>query len=199
MPADIWDQRFSTSEFIYGIEPNAFLAGILDSEPPGRLLLPAEGEGRNAVYAARRGWQVDAVDFSTAGRDKALDLARQAGVTIDYTLADLVLWEPPAATYDLVALVYLHLPSAQRRDVHRRLATALKPGGILMLETFSQAQLGNSSGGPQNLDMLYAVDDLREDFAALKIRSLVETAVSLDEGSGHQGRANVIRLIADAV
>ncbi len=198
MSANIWDQRFETSEFVYGIEPNAFLAAILDGEPAGRLLLPAEGEGRNAVYAARRGWQVDAVDYSTAGRDKALALARQAGVTIDYTLADLTLWEPPAATYDLVALVYLHLPSAQRRDVHRRLAAAVKPGGSLILEAFSQAQLGNSSGGPQNLDMLYAVDDLQMDFGMLKIRSLVETTVSLDEGAGHQGRAQVIRLIADA-
>ena len=198
MQAEFWDQRYNTSEFVYGIEPNSFLAGILQGDPPGRLLLPAEGEGRNAVYAARLGWQVDAVDSSSTGRDKALALARQAGIAIEYTLADLVSWQPPLASYDMVGLIYLHLPSAVRQEVHRRLATAVKPGGTLVLEAFSQSQLGNSSGGPQNLDMLYTLADLREDFTGLNIRSLAEATVTLDEGAGHQGRAQVIRLIADA-
>jgi len=198
MDSEFWDQRYKASEFVYGIEPNAFLAGILQGEPPGRLLLPAEGEGRNALYAARLGWQVDAVDYSAIGRDKALALARQAGVSIDYVLADLAEWPPPPATYDLIGLIYLHLPSAQRREVHQRLVSGLKPGGILVLEAFSQAQLGNSSGGPQNLDLLYSLEDLREDFASLAIRSLAETTITLDEGGGHQGRAQVIRMIADA-
>ena len=197
MGGEFWDQRFNTSEFVYGITPNAFLAGILEGEPPGRLLLPAEGEGRNAIHAARLGWQVEAVDFSTVGRDKALALARQAGVSIDYQIGDLTVWTPPPAIYELVGLIYLHLPSAVRQQVHRRLAAAVKPGGSLILEAFSQAQLGNSSGGPQDLDLLYTVEDLREDFSGMAIRSLVETTVSLDEGAGHQGRAQVIRMIAD--
>ena len=198
MQSDFWDQRYKATEFVYGIEPNSFLSGILQGEPPGRLLLPAEGEGRNAVYAARLGWQVDAVDYSATGRDKALNLARQAGVRLDHRLADLKTWQRPIGTYDLVGLIYLHLPSAIRREIHQRLAAAVKPGGILVLEAFSKAQLGNSSGGPQDLDLLYTVDALREDFSGIKIRSLAETTVTLDEGSGHQGRAQVIRLIAEA-
>jgi SAM-dependent methyltransferase len=197
MEAEFWDQRYKASEFVYGIEPNAFLAGILQGEPPGRLLLPAEGEGRNALYAARHGWQVDAVDYSAIGRDKALALARQAGVNIDYHLADLVAWQPSPETYDLVGLIYLHLPSALRCGVHRRLVSGLKTGGILVLEAFSQTQLGNSSGGPQDPDMLYTIEALREDFAEMGIRSLAETTITLDEGVGHQGRAHVIRMIAE--
>jgi SAM-dependent methyltransferase len=198
MEAEFWDQRFSAPEYIYGIEPNAFFSGILQGEPAGRLLLPAEGEGRNAVFAARHGWQVTAVDFSAMAREKALALARRAGVGIDYQLADLVSWEPEPSAFDLVALLYLHVPSAARRALHRRLVAAVKPGGLLVLEAFSQAQFGNSSGGPQNLDLLYAIDDLREDFAGLAIRSLAAVTVTLDEGAGHQGRAQVIRMIADA-
>lgn len=197
MQADFWNQRYNSQEFIYGIEPNAFLAGILLGELPGLLLLPAEGEGRNAVHAARLGWQVTAVDQSSVGRDKALALAGQVGVGIDYLLADLCSWEPPRETYDLLGLIYLHLPSAQRREVHRRLVSGLKPGGMVVLEAFGKAQLGNSSGGPQDPDLLYAVEDLREDFAGLNIRSLAEATVTLDEGPGHQGRAKVIRMIAE--
>ncbi|MFC7671252.1 class I SAM-dependent methyltransferase [Hymenobacter humi] len=117
--------------------PTPTSASRLDTLPPGRLLLLAEGEGRNAVYAARRGWQVTAVDFSDEGRAKALRLAIAQSVRLDYQVADLTAlgWQRPGY-YDAVGLIYAHLPPADRQAVHAAAAASLAPGGHLLLEAF---------------------------------------------------------------
>lgn len=196
MMQEFWNKRFGEAAYAYGTAPNAFFASCLDGRTPGRLLLPAEGEGRNAVHAARLGWQVEACDYSAAGRDKALRLAAEAGVTIDYRLVDLAEYEPPAAHYDMVACIYLHLPPALRRVVHRRLAHALVPGGTLILEAFAKEQLGNPSGGPQDEAMLYNIAELSEDFADLNLELSCREKIVLHEGQFHEGEAQVVRLIA---
>ena len=136
---DMWEERYAADEYAYGEEPNAFFKACLDRLPaPGRLLLPGEGEGRNAVYAARQGWKVDAFDFSAAGRDKALRLAERHGVHIEYEVADYKTAHIEPGAYDAVALIFTHKHDSIRRAVHRRLASALKPGGHLFLEAYSQ-------------------------------------------------------------
>lgn len=191
-----WDRRYAQPGYLYGLEPNVFVAGVLGGLPPGRLLLPGEGEGRNAVWAARRGWTVDAVDQSTVGRDKALALAARHGVAIRYDVADLARAAFTPGAYDAVAVAFVHLPSAVRAAVHGRLAAALRPGGTLVMEVFSKDQLPLSTGGPKNPDMLYVPDDLRRDFATLRIDSLESLRVMLDEGALHRGEAAVLRLVA---
>lgn len=190
-----WDERYAQPEYIYGTEPNVYFRQQLDALPPGKLLLPAEGEGRNAVYAASQGWQVTAFDLSTEGRRKALALAAQQGVEIDYHIMgfDAMDWEEN--TFDAIALIYAHQPRALRSLAYPRLLHFLRPGGTLILEGFSKNQLGKSSGGPQALELLFSQEELREDFAALSSQALEETEIVLDEGRYHAGAASVIRLL----
>jgi hypothetical protein len=188
---DMWEERYAADEYAYGEEPNAFFKACLDRLPaPGRLLLPGEGEGRNAVYAARQGWKVDAFDFSAAGREKALRLAERYGVHIEYEVADYESAHIEPGAYDAVALIFTHKHESIRRTVHRRLAAALKPGGHL------QEQLSYGTGGPPNAKLLYTLEDLREDFSDLEIVELEKVEAEIREGRYHTGLASVVRLVA---
>ncbi|MBN8824201.1 MULTISPECIES: bifunctional 2-polyprenyl-6-hydroxyphenol methylase/3-demethylubiquinol 3-O-methyltransferase UbiG [unclassified Spirosoma] len=193
---EFWNARYQDPAYIYGVEPNAFFKECLDALNPGRLLLPAEGEGRNAVYAARMGWAVDAFDQSIIAREKALQLAAEACTTIHYETSTLQAFSAPANTYDLVGLIYAHVPSAERRQVHQQLVLTLKPSGYLVLEAFHKDQLGRGSGGPKDPDMLYSQADLLDDFSELEILKIEETYVDLHEGAYHNGLACVVRLMA---
>jgi 2-polyprenyl-3-methyl-5-hydroxy-6-metoxy-1,4-benzoquinol methylase len=194
---DMWEQRYAAEEYAYGEEPNAFFKACLDQLPaPGRILLPAEGEGRNAVYAARQGWKVDAFDYSPAGRAKALRLAERHGVQINYEVADYETAQIEPGAYDAVALIFAHKPESIRRATHRKLASALKPGGHLFLEAYSKEQLAYGTGGPPTEQMLYTLEDLREDFSAFEIATLEQLETEIHEGRYHTGLASVIRLVA---
>ncbi|GAA4442653.1 class I SAM-dependent methyltransferase [Pontibacter saemangeumensis] len=193
---EFWNDRYRQEEMVYGSEPNTFLREQLDMLKPGRLLLPAEGEGRNEVYAAQKGWDVLAFDFSEAGRDKAMRLAEQRGVTINYLLAEAEKFDTEPGCMDAVALIYAHLPPAVRRQLHQKAVRWLKPGGVLLLEAFHPKQLAYTSGGPQDVAMLYTADMLREDFKQLRIDLLEEREVILKEGAHHSGAGFVTRLVA---
>ena len=199
MTLTFWDERFAEEGFAYGEEPNGFLREQLDRHTPGSLLLPAEGEGRNAVWAATRGWEVLAFDTSTVGRDKALATARRKGVEIAYELRSVA--EPMhdlEARFDAVGLVFMHLPAEVRRMAHQRVARCLRPGGTLILEAFSTEQLKRGTGGPRDLGLLYTTTHLEKDFAALEIHTLENCDVELDEGRYHLGVASVVRMLATA-
>lgn len=195
MMKSFWDERFSAPEYIYGEKPNAFFAEQLAQLKPGKLLLPCEGEGRNAVYAAELGWEVEAFDQSEAGCTKATNLAEQKGVSIQYQIGDWLGLSYPLASFDVIALVFAHLPEPLRRAGHQHLLPFLKPGGLLILEGFNKNQIQFNSGGPRDPQMLFAPAELREDFAELDILTVEEKEVELDEGAYHQGRAAVIRLV----
>ncbi len=199
MTETFWDQRFAEEGFAYGEEPNRFLREQLDLLAPGSLLLPAEGEGRNAVWAATRGWEVHAFDTSSVGRDKALATARRKGVEITYELrsaADPLL--DLEGGFDAAGLVFMHLPPEVRRTAHRAVARCLRPGGTLVLEAFSTEQLERGTGGPRDLELLYRTEALKADFAGLEIHTLERRDVRLDEGRYHLGVANVVRMLATA-
>jgi SAM-dependent methyltransferase len=193
---EFWDQRFSVEDYYYGKEPNPFFRQSIDSLRPGKVMLPAEGEGRNAVYAARQGWQAFAVDFSEAGRQKTMKLAQEFNTTVDYRLGDITEFDFGEEVYDAVGLIYAHLDPAYREEVHRKLVRSLKPGGYMILEAFNKRQLGNSSGGPKSEEMLYSKQILTEDFKDMEITELEEYQLHLDAGNGHQGEAEIIRLFA---
>lgn len=194
---NFWDQQFSGAGFKYGTRPNAFLLGQASRLPSAaRILVPGDGEGRNSVWLASQGHQVLAMDGSAVGLAKAQALAAEQGVQIETLLADLADWQPPLAAFDALVLTYVHLPPAIRASAHQRLADALRPGGLLILEAFHPKQLERSSGGPKQLDMLYALVDLEADFDGRMQWLLREEAETLlDEGSGHQGPAWVTRLV----
>lgn len=193
----MWNQRYGAEAYAYGTEPNEFFRTALDGLPrPGRILLPAEGEGRNAVYAAGRGWQVNAYDQSVAGRDKAMRLAKERGVSIRYEVAGHANAQIETGAYDAAALIFAHVHESQRRAVHQRVCTALAPGGILLLEAYSKAQLDFGTGGPPVAELLYSLDAVREDFAALTIDSIEQIEAEILEGQFHHGRGSVIRVRA---
>ncbi len=191
-----WDERYNQPDYVYGTEPNAFLAAELQGRKPGTLYLPGEGEGRNAVYAARLGWQVEALDQSITGYKKAMLLAEKHNVNFNYQVCD---WKDyhPATRFDLIGIFYLHLPPSERKHFHTACAALLVPGGKLIAEYYSKAQLDFASGGPQDKAMLYDPGELLPDFTGLKIKKLEELVINVSEGRGHRGPASVIRLIAE--
>jgi SAM-dependent methyltransferase len=193
--SDFWDQRFAAPGYKYGTRPNAWLQAQVPRLPPGaRVLLPGDGEGRNGVWLASLGHRVLSVDSSAVGLAKAQALAAERGVAIETRQADLADWLPPPAAFDAVVSIFVHLPSAQRRVVHRRLARALVPGGWLLIEAFHPRQLSRDSGGPRDPDMLCTLDALRDDWAGeLDEIEGWQGECLLDEGPGHQGRASVTR------
>ena len=194
--SEFWDERYSPEEYYYGKEPNEFLKFCIDSNPAGKILLPGDGEGRNSVYAATKGWEVSAFDLSSMGRKKALQLAREQGVNIHYEVADIDDLELGENRYDMIALIYFHLYPGQRIINHKRFIEALKPGGKLIMEVFSKKQLGKTSGGPKDLDLLYDVEDLKVDFGLLDISRAEELTVVKDKKNvNHEGEAEIIRFI----
>ncbi len=189
-----WDQRYSSEEFIYGIQANEFFKEQLNNLTEGEILLAGEGEGRNAVYAALQGFGVTAFDYSEQGKLKARKLANKHKVEIDYYVASAEEFTIEKK-FDLIAIVYMHLPPSIRALAHKNLVKYLKPGGMIVIEVFSKKQVENTSGGPKSLDLLYSVEELKSDFEGLKIELLEQKEIELSEGPLHQGRANVIRAV----
>jgi SAM-dependent methyltransferase len=194
------DDRYSFEEYVYGTEPNQFFKEQIDKfSSPGKLLMPGEGEGRNAVYAAKLGWQVDAIDQSIKAREKALKLAKQNKVKLNYSVADLNKFVLTENHYNIAAIIFVHLDSEVRSVFHHMIVDSLKPGGKLILEAFSKNQLRKNSGGPQALEMLYSLDDIMNDFKELKTILLEEKNVFLNEGEKHSGEASVLRYVGEKI
>ncbi len=192
---NFWNDRYSGQEYIYGEAPNVFFAAQLDALQPGTLILPCEGEGRNAVHAASLGWQVQAFDSSEAGKIKALQLADKRSVTIDYRIEDAAVVQYPKGNAAAVAFIYAHFPPAIRKQVHQKAIQWLQPGGRIIIEAFTPQQLQNSSGGPKDISMLYTASVLMEDFGELKIELLQTVQTVLQEGQYHNGLADIIRFV----
>ena len=189
-----WDQRYAENETVYGNEPNKFFRLFIDQHKPGTLLLPAEGEGRNAVYAASRGWQVDAFDFSQVAREKALDFARGERVIINYELKNIADFKA-GKQYDAVGLIFVHLPEVLRKKFHQEVNNSIKPGGFMVLEAFAKEQAQLESGGPRDATLLYDAPSLCNDFPFLHMLSCEQKDIFLDEGDYHKGKASVLRMI----
>jgi len=194
-PGSFWNARFGADPTVYGKGPNVFFAQQLAALKPGRILLPGDGEGRNAVHAASEGWSVRSFDASSVGVEKAKAMAAERGVAIAAEVGDCHDWEP-GEHVDAVGLCYLHLPPALRAEFHPRVADWLKPGGTLIVEGFGPGQLAFTSGGPKALDMLFTTAMLEVDFAGLDVVLSVTEEVVLDEGPYHQGQAEVTRFVA---
>lgn len=196
---DFWNQRFGSDQYAFGIKPNRFFKEQLDKLLPGQLLLPGEGEGRNAVYAAKKGWVVTAVDFSVKAQIKANNLAAEHNVSINYILDTLEKSVIPEDKYDVAAFIYVHLEAERLEKVIPKVLKALKKGGIFIFECFSEKQLGRTSGGPKTIDRLYTVPQIKNLLTDMKIKYLQEEEISLKEGEYRTGRAMVIRAVAKRI
>ena len=194
---NFWDERYSIKDYIYGTQPNQFFKEQIDKLTVGKILMVGEGEGRNAVYAAKLGWQIDALDSSSAARDKAMRLAEQNKVSINYQIADIHSYNFPANTYDAVGIIFLHINEslAESEILYKKLTGSLKKNGRIILELFSKNQLGKKTGGPQDLSLLYSIEQIRKNFSTLTPEVLHEENVLLSEGDLHNGEASVIRYV----
>ena len=169
MNREDWNERYRTEELIWKADPNRFLVEDLDALVPGRALDLACGEGRNAVWLASKGWHVTGVDFSRAGLAKARRLATDRGVEVTWVEADVVEWQPSPASFDVVVVMYLHLPSEQRRQTLSRAAAALAPGGTLLVVGHDASNLLHGTGGPQDPAVLFGPEEIVEELSGLQI------------------------------
>lgn len=194
-----WDERYNRKEYVYGSTPNVFFENQLTDLKPGVILLPCEGEGRNALFAAQSNWNVVAFDSSEVGKNKAMALATQNNVSYDYQILDVNEANFEPESFDVIALIYAHFKPQLRSKFHATIQRWLKPEGKIILEAFNTEQLNYSSGGPKDLDMLYSTEILSKDFEGMKIELIETSTIILDEGAFHQGDAAVIRFVAQKV
>lgn len=198
---EFWNQRYREPTFAYGTTPNVFFKAQLDQIPAGKLLLPAEGEGRNAIYAASQGWEVSAYDISEAGQKKALQLAKENEVNINYQVGTIQDLQFEIECFDVIGLIFAHFPPKVRKEKHQKLATLLRPGGHIILEAFHPKHIEFNSknptaGGPRDVDLLYSMEDLKADFNGFEFIVLEEKTVTLHEGLYHVGESAVVRMVA---
>ena len=177
-----------------------YIKSILSTITPGKILFPAEGEGRNAVYAAKLGWDVFAFDISEEGKKKAEMLALKNGVEINYQVGsfDDVLFDNHS--FDVIALIYAHFHQDYRRVYHQKLTNYLKTGGYIILEAFSKKHIeynaiNPSIGGPKEPEMLYTMEELTDDFPNFEQLEMMEKEIELNEGLYHIGKGSSIRFL----
>ncbi len=192
---DFWNQRYSENEYAYGVEPNRFFKAQLSTIIKGKVLFPAEGEGRNAVYAAQQGFEVFAFDSSVEGKKKAAILAAKHQVTIEYSVTELDTLNYPENYFDTLVLIFAHFPSTIRKQYHQKLLSYLKPNGSILFEAFSKEQIHLNSGGPKQIEMLFSEEEIITEFPNVAFKFLETVETNLDEGPFHQGSANVIRFL----
>ena len=190
-----WNERYAEHEFAYGKEPNQFLKEHIHLLPKGKVLFVAEGEGRNAVFAAKNGLQVYAFDYSDSGRNKAKDLASENNVVIDYEVSDVLQLSYKKNSFDAIVFIFAHFPSDIRKKAHEELLSLVKPNGKIVFEAFSKEQLKYTSGGPKESAMLFSEDEVRKEFVNVTFDFLKTQLVMLNEGPYHQGEGKVIRFI----
>lgn len=193
----MWDQRYAEPGFAYGTEPNDFLREQASVLAPGsEVLCLAEGEGRNAVFLASLGHRVHAVDLSGVGLAKAEKLAVERGTSITTEVVDLAHYDPGDAKWDAVISIWAHVPPPVRAPLHERVRRALRPGGLLLLEAYTPAQLGFKTGGPPVAEMMMTLATLRAELTSLEELVAREVERDVDEGVYHRGRSATVQYVA---
>ena len=195
---EFWNNKFSKVDYFYGINPNEFLAsniGLLNNHK--KLLCLGEGEGRNAIFFAKNGFEVSAIDASDLGLGKLQNRAKEENLDIKTICIDLNFWKAEEK-YDVIMASYLHLLKNEREELFKKIEEALNINGYFIAEFFSTKQLSYNSGGPKDLDLLYSVEDFSNHFNLCK-KNITEEIVVLDEGIGHQGEACVIRVVIQKI
>lgn len=192
-----WDQRFAADDYVFGTEPaKALLKLETYLVPGGKTLVVADGEGRNSVYLASKGFDVTATDYSEVGLSKARRLAQERNVYVHYVMEDIFERDWSSEQYDnVVALFIQFVPPSHMTKVLSGLATALKPNGTLLVHGYTPKQVEFGTGGPPNPEHMYTGAMLRDVYQQLDIRLCEEYEDMLDEGSGHSGKSALIDFV----
>lgn len=193
-----WNGKFSKADYFYGTKPNEFLASKIELiKNKKKLLCLGEGEGRNALFFAKNGFEVSAIDASDVGLAK-LDLkSKEENLEIKTFCMDLNHWKADE-NYHVIVASYLHMFKDERKNLFEKIENSLYSNGYFIGEFFSTKQLTYNSGGPKDLELLYTIEDFENHFLFCK-KELIEEIVTLDEGIGHQGEACVIRVVIQKI
>ena len=193
-----WESRYATPEYVFGTEPNYFLAAVRPRLPgKGRALAVADGEARNGVWLARQGLDVLSLDFSPSAQEKGRQLARACNVSVSFERADVHTWPYPDATFDVVVEIFTQFSSPAERTLKwAGMRRALKPGGLLILQGYTPKQLQYGTGGPRQVENLYTREMLERAFAGFRDVRIVEEEREMHEGARHNGMSAVIGLTA---
>ncbi len=192
----MWDERYQQPDYVYGREPNAFLRERVSRIPGGRVLSLADGEGRNGVFLASSGFAVTTVDSSTVGVEKAVRLAEERGVSVDIRVGDLAHFDLGNDAWDGIVSIFCHVPPPVRSALHRQVVAGLKPGGVLVLEAYTAAQLGRGTGGPPVAELMMSASMLAQELDGLVFEHLEELEREVVEGAGHTGVGAVVQCVA---
>jgi len=192
----MWNERYSQADYVYGKNPNDFLASVVQQIPKGRVLCLADGEGRNGVYLAQQGCQVTAVDGSSVGLEKARKLAAERSVAIETIVADLAEFSIQPNSWDAIVSIFCHLPPTVRAHVHRQVVSGLRSGGVLVLEAYTPRQLQFKTGGPPTADLTMELATLQQELEGLEFKHAVELERDIQEGLFHRGRSAVVQVVA---
>lgn len=195
-----WENIYATNGFIFGTDPSEYLVSNLDKTEPGKILFAGEGEGRNAVYAAAKGWNVSAFDISENAKNKALTLAEKTNTQLDYTVAAVEDLPYHKDEFDVLAMIFCHFPSPVRTQYHRALANYIKPGGILIIEGFCKKHNAASlhyadAIHPIQEQLLYDMPSIKSDFDDFAFLEMNESLKLLNHGAVLNGRAIVIQAV----
>ena len=196
-PQTMWDKRFSTPDYVFGEEPNAFLVSQAALIGKGQALAVADGEGRNSVWLAQQGLSVDAFDFSSPAIVKAQALAAKHKVKVNFTCSDWQSFDWPTAHYDLVAGIFFQFAAPdERTQLFEKINKSMKPGGLLIIQGYGKNQLKYNTGGPGKLDHLYDDALMREAFADYEVLVCNTYETSITEGAGHSGMSALVGFVA---
>lgn len=195
--AEFWDERYGAEKLVYGDKPNDFLAEQVGALTNGKCLCLAEGQGRNAIWLARQGFDVTAVDQSSVGMARAAKQAEDEGVSLSVQVANLADYDLGEQRWDAIIAIFAHLPQPLRRHVHEAVVRALKPGGTFLLEAYTPRQLEmGGTGGPPNIELLMSEVDLRDELAGLDIVIGREIDREINESEMHHGMSAVVQILA---
>jgi SAM-dependent methyltransferase len=192
----MWDERYSAKEYAYGTNPNKFLEENVNQIPKGNVLSLAEGKGRNAIFLAKRGYSVTAVDASLVGLNKARKLAEENGVVVEFIHADLADYDLGENKWDGIVSIFCPLPSSLRKQLYKKVEAGLKRNGVFLLEAYTPDQLKHGTGGGNSADVMQSKESLSLELAGLKFRHLMELERDVIEGTYHTGIGAVVQAIA---
>jgi SAM-dependent methyltransferase len=168
-----WDERHGAGDF-EGKGPNPTLVLGTEGLPPGAALELAAGSGTNAVWLAQQGWRTTAVDWSPVGLANGRAKAEAAGVEVEWLERDLFTWSPSVRSFDLVVIVYLHVPPNERASIYPRAAAAVAPGGRLLVVGHDKLNATEGEGGPPDTVRLFTADEVAAELLAVDPTLVVE-------------------------
>jgi SAM-dependent methyltransferase len=187
-----WDKRYASVENLWAVRPNRFLVAEVAELEPGRALDLACGEGQNAIWLATLGWAVTGVDYSEVAIGKARARAERDGAHVDFVCADLLEYQPSTDAFDLVLLLYFHIPASERRDVLARAAGALAPGGTCVVIGHDLTNLTHGVGGPNDPSLLSTPAELASELPGLEIEKATTILRDVD-GEERDAIDNLVR------